>query len=99
MEQEIDRTLEFLNETDNLSVDSAFVDRVCSRMAGMPGGRGGRNRVRFSSAIMVIILLILNITAGLVLYKDRGVIDESTDDNASVMAGEYLSEQDLGIEF
>ena len=104
-EQEVDRTLGFLNETDSLSVDPTFVDRVCSRTAGMPGGRGVRERGRFSSAMIILILLILNITAGLTMYEDRqsdkeqAISYESYESYASIMADEYLSGQDMGMTF
>lgn len=98
-EQEVRRTLEFLNETDNIDFDPAFVDRVCNRMARMPVGGGMTYRGLLSSAVIVLFLLILNIMAGLALYEDRMPAEDSTESYASIMANEYLIDQDVEMTF
>ena len=98
-EQEVSRTLEFLNETDLIEIDPAFVDRVCSRTAGISGGNRIKYRNLKSSAMIALILLILNITTSLVLYKDRKPAEGQTNSYANIMANEYLSDRNAEMAF
>jgi hypothetical protein len=101
-EQEIHRTLEFLNDTDSIDFDPSFVDRVCSRTVGIPGRGGLKHRGILSSAVVIVILLILNLATSLMLIENRKPSTEQTigkENYAIIMAGEYFSDQDAALAF
>ena len=88
IQQEIDKTLECMQDGLDIRVSPLFAERLSQRMANMrvPRGAGYGSRVSYP---VVIVLLVLNLAAGLVSLRVRESANEAPDNPATILGTEY----------
>ena len=89
IQQEIDKTLECMQDGLDMPVNPLFANRLSQRMAGMRVPRGAGYRSRVSYPVVIVLLVVLNLTTGLVSLRARQSANETSDNPATVLATEY----------
>ena len=89
IQQEIDKTLECMQDGLDIPVNPLFAERLDQRMANMQVPRGVGYRSRVSYPVAIVLLVVLNLVTGLVSLRARQSANETSDSPATVLATEY----------
>jgi hypothetical protein len=89
IQQEIDKTLECMQDGLDIPVNPLFAEGLSQRMANMRVPRGAGHRSRMSYPVVIALLIVLNLATGLVSLRARQSANETSDSPASVLATEY----------
>ncbi len=89
IEQEISKTLECMSEISNIQVSPLFAENLSSKIAGIRVSRsvGCRNRAFYP--FVIALMVVLNLTAGLVCFRGNEQVNEVDNNQSSIIATEY----------
>ncbi len=99
IQQEIDKTLECMQNGLDIPVDPMFAERLSQRMATMRVPRGAGYGSRVSYPVVIVLLVVLNLVTGLVSLRVRESANETSDSPATVLATEYGVDQSNLVPF
>ncbi len=99
IENEINKTLESLDPGFDIQPGPDFINRVSGKVAsiGKPRHLGCQSRVFYPAVIL--LMLLLNLAAGLVSVKGSGGVSQASAAQLSTLAGEYGIEQNSYANF
>ena len=96
IEQEVDRTLECMKDGLGVPVSPLFAEKLSRRIARVQVRRASGYGGRMSYAVVIVLLIALNVTAGLVSLKARQRVGSASSTPESVLAQEYgMGQNDL----
>lgn len=96
IQQEVDRTLECLNDGLDIPADPLFAKRLSQRVAGVRMSRSGGVGSRISYPVVIVLLIVLNLAAGVMRFRAHQSSSEVSSSSESVLASEYgLGQNDL----
>ncbi|MFC1765505.1 hypothetical protein ACFL6U_25965 [Planctomycetota bacterium] len=93
IQQEIDKTLDYLEEDLDIQVNPTFMQGLNSRMARLKITQAPAYRRRMSYPVVIVVLLMLNLGAGLLSVKARQPAADTSTSPESVLAQEYGLDQ------
>lgn len=89
IQQEIDKTLECMQDGLDIPVNPMFAERLSQRVANMRVPRGAGYGSRVSYPVVIVLLVVLNLVTGLVGLRAYQSSNERSDSPATVLATEY----------
>jgi hypothetical protein len=94
IEQEINRTLEYMSDSIDIQVSPLFAENLSSRIANMrvSSSLGYRNRALYPVAILLMV--VLNFAALTASFTGQSQVNGGTDYQATLLASEYGIGQD-----
>jgi len=89
IEQEINKTLQYMDNGIDIQISSDFAENISDRISNIKisRGLGYRNNIYYSLAI--ILLVILNLATLFINLKGQSQIDNTINNQTSVLANEY----------
>jgi len=89
IEQEIDKTLDCMGDCFDVQVSPLFAEELSGRIAGIRVSRGIWCRSRIFYPVAIALLVVLNVTAGLVSLSRQQPVNDVSNNQVSVLASEY----------
>jgi len=89
IQQEIDKTLDCMQDGLDIPVSPLFAERLSQRMANMRVSRCAGYSSRVSYPVAIVVLVVLNLATGLVSLRARQSANETSDSPTTVLATEY----------
>jgi hypothetical protein len=89
IEREINKTLGCMDDDFDIQVSASFAEKVSGKLATVRVPRRVGYRGRGFYAVAISLLLVLNLIAVSVNFRERQNTRESGNDDMRVLAGEY----------
>ena len=89
IEQEIDQTLNCLNDSSSIQVSPFFIDTVSNQISHMQTRRGIGYRTQKFYPVVILLMAVLNVTVFMTGLGTRQTETEGGSDQISVIASEY----------
>lgn len=101
IQQEIDKTLDCLEDGLDIPFNPLFMQGLNSRMARLQVSQDPGYRRRVSYPAVIVMLLVLNLGAGWMSFKARAwqSVSETSDSPARILATEYGLGQQIQLSF
>lgn len=87
IEQEINKTLECIDGDFDITPSASFADNLTGRLASVKISRGSRIPSGVFYSVIIVLLVVLNISIGLISYKSQQSAESSSP--AETLAAEY----------
>ena len=99
VEQEIDRTLDWLGKQEDIQVSPLFIETLCSKVGHLRTHRSVGHRNRYSYLVAISLMAALNIAVLIATLCVGQPVGGETYDSTDVIAREYGIGQSTQIAF
>ena len=89
IEQEINKTLQYMDNGIDIQISSDFTENINNRISKIKISRSAGYRINIYYSLMIILLVILNLATLLINLKGQSQIDNTINNQTSVLANEY----------
>ena len=96
IEQEVNKTLECMEQGRDFRVNPLFAEELSGRIAGIRVSRAGY-RSRIFYPVVIVLLVVLNFSAGLAFFTKQQPVEETSVNQVSVLASEYGISQSMAL--